>query len=186
MKHSRDTAAKTLLTATQVRQALDRMVRAMLDDAPRDGPLAIVGVRTRGEVLARRIYASLRDRRPSQQIELGVLDITFYRDDLSRHGGAPLVRATEIDFNLDDMYVLLIDDVIQTGRSTRAALDALNDFGRPKAIRLAVLVDRGGRELPIAPDFVGKVLKVPADSRVQVMLKETDGQEGIFIIKRGD
>jgi pyrimidine operon attenuation protein/uracil phosphoribosyltransferase len=112
----------------------------------------------------------------------GVLDITFYRDDLSRLRGAPMVRATEIDFDLDDAWVLLVDDVLQTGRSVRAALDALHDFGRPKAIRLAVLIDRGGRDLPIAADFIGQKLTAPADSRIQVKLKENDGEEGVYII----
>jgi len=117
-------------------------------------------------------------------VDHGVLDITFYRDDLSRLRGAPLVRATEIDFDLDDAWVLLIDDVLQTGRSIRAALDALHDFGRPKAIRLAVLIDRGGRELPIAADFVGHRLLAEPDQRVQVKLKENDGEEGVYIVRK--
>ncbi|MCD6304167.1 MAG: bifunctional pyr operon transcriptional regulator/uracil phosphoribosyltransferase PyrR, partial [Planctomycetes bacterium] len=114
----------------------------------------------------------------------GVLDITFYRDDLSRRRGAPLVRATEIDFDLDDTFVVLIDDVLQTGRSVRAALDALHDFGRPRVVRLAVLIDRGQRELPIAADIVGRAVSAPPDKRVQVRLKENDAEEGVFIVNR--
>jgi pyrimidine operon attenuation protein/uracil phosphoribosyltransferase len=112
-----------------------------------------------------------------------VLDITFYRDDLSLRKGMPLVRATEIDFELDGKVVLLVDDVLQSGRSIRAALDAIADFGRPQAVRLAVLIDRGGRELPIAADFVGACVKVPPDARVQVHVKELDGDDGAFLVK---
>ena len=142
----------------------------------------MVGIRTRGETIAARLAERLR-REKDLKVSRGVLDITFYRDDLSRRRGAPLVRATEIDFDLDDTWVLLVDDVLQTGRSVRAALDALHDFGRPRVIRLAVLIDRGGRELPIAADFVGQRVKAPDGCRVQVRLKEDDGEEGVFIIK---
>ncbi|KKK93698.1 hypothetical protein LCGC14_2690290, partial [marine sediment metagenome] len=121
---------------------------------------------------------------PDAHVDFGILDITFYRDDLSRRRGVPLVRATEIDFDLDDTWALLIDDVLQTGRSIRAALDALHDFGRPKVVRLAVLIDRGGRELPIAADYVGKSLRAPAGQRVQVKLKENDAQEGAYVFKK--
>ena len=174
---------KTLLTARQVAGALDKLYDVVQAELPRDPRIAIVGIRTRGETLARRIAERLRQQRPRQKIELGVLDITFYRDDLSRRRGVPLVRATEIDFDLDDTWVLVVDDVLQTGRSIRAALDALHDFGRPKAVQLAVLIDRGGRQLPIAADFVGKKVKAPEGARVQVKLNENDGEEGAFIIE---
>ena len=134
--------------------------------------------------MAARLVERLAKDKPKLHVNHGVLDITFYRDDLSRRRGAPLVRATEIDFDLDDTWLLLVDDVLATGRSVRAALDALADFGRPKVVRLAVLVDRGGRELPIAADFVGRALKAPAGHRVQVRLKEIDGEEGVFIVNR--
>ena len=145
-------------------------------------PLAVIGIRTRGETLARRIVERLGAGR-KQHIDYGVLDITFYRDDLSLRKGMPLVRATEIDFDLDGKVVLLVDDVLATGRSVRAAMDALVDFGRPRAIRLAVLVDRGGRELPIAADFVGATVSAPDDARVQVHLAEHDGDDGVFLVK---
>jgi pyrimidine operon attenuation protein/uracil phosphoribosyltransferase len=175
---------KKILTSQQVQQALDDLYQNILADLPQEADMAIVGIRSRGEILARRILQMLQERQPARAIDFGVLDITFYRDDLSRRRGAPLVRATEIDFDLDDKWVLLVDDVLQTGRSIRAALDALADFGRPKVVRLAVLIDRGGRELPISADYVGKAVHAPADQRVQLKLKEKDGEEGVFILAK--
>ena len=175
---------KTYLTEAEVAQALERLYAAVLDQAPAQGPIAVVGIRARGEVLARRLVERLAVDRPGQAVQFGVLDITFYRDDLGRRHGAPLVRATEIPFSLDDAWVLLVDDVLHTGRSVRAALDALRDFGRPRVVRLAVLLDRGGRELPIAADIAGLYEPVPNDSRIHVKLKESDGEEGVFIIKQ--
>ena len=150
-----------------------------------DKPLNVVGIRTRGETIAERLSAMLAAR-GFTQIGRGVLDITLYRDDLSEIGPRPLVRPTQITFDIDKNPLLLVDDVIFTGRSVRAALDALSDFGRPSAIRLAVLVDRGGRELPIQPDIVGLVERdVPMDHVVKVRLKETDGVDEIVIDRRG-
>lgn len=167
-------------SAEQVRKAIDRLFDLVDSQLPTDSPLAVIGIRTRGEILARRLVEGLRAKR-DQSIEYGVLDITFYRDDLSLRKGMPLVRATEIDFDLDGKVVLLVDDVLMTGRSVRAAMDALVDFGRPKAIRLAVLVDRGGRELPITADFIGEQLDVDPTARVQVHLTEHDGDDGVFL-----
>ncbi len=176
---------KRVLTAQQIDKALDRLYKAAVADIPKgDDRIALVGIRTRGETLARRFVERLAAERPDLHVDFGILDITFYRDDLSRRRGVPLVRATEIDFDLDDTWALLIDDVLQTGRSIRAALDALHDFGRPKVVRLAVLIDRGGRELPIAADYVGKSLRAPAGQRVQVKLKENDAQEGAYVFKK--
>jgi pyrimidine operon attenuation protein/uracil phosphoribosyltransferase len=149
-----------------------------------DQPLNIVGIRTRGEVLAERLVARLGPQR-RVPIGRGVLDITLYRDDLSEIGPRPLVRPTRIDIDIDAKPLLLADDVLFTGRSIRAALDALSDFGRPSAIRLGVLVDRGGRELPIQPDFVGLTLSgVPRDHRVNVRFEETDGRDEITVEPR--
>ena len=175
---------KQLLNADQVQTALETLYQAILADIPADLPYAVVGIRTRGETLAQRIATRLADDRPEHFVGVGVLDIGFYRDDLSRRRGAPLVRATEIDFDLDGAWVLLIDDVLQTGRSIRAALQALLDFGRPKTIRLGVLIDRGGRELPIAADFVGASVDVPPGKRIQVHLAETDGEEGVCTVQK--
>lgn len=146
--------------------------------------LNIVGIRTRGETLAQRL-ADLLQQRGMTNIGRGVLDITLYRDDLSEIGPRPLVRPTQINIDINAKPLLLVDDVLFTGRSVRAALDALSDFGRPGAIRLAVLVDRGGRELPIQADFVGlKLETVPADYRVNVRLSETDGKDEILVEPR--
>jgi pyrimidine operon attenuation protein/uracil phosphoribosyltransferase len=143
--------------------------------------LNIIGIRTRGQTLAQRLVTDLC-RRGFRQIGQGVLDITLYRDDLSEIGPKPMVRPTNIDIDLNARPLLLVDDVLFTGRSIRAALDALSDFGRPAAIRLAVLVDRGGRELPIQPDFVALTLeKIPLKSRVNVRLAEVDGRDEIVL-----
>jgi pyrimidine operon attenuation protein/uracil phosphoribosyltransferase len=150
-----------------------------------DSPLNIVGILTRGEILANRLARDLAGRGFSQ-IGRGILDITLYRDDLTEIGPRPLVRPTEIHIDINQRPLLLVDDVLFTGRSIRAALDALSDFGRPRAIRLAVLVDRGGRELPIQADFAGlKLSDVPADHRVNVRLSEIDGRDEILVEPRG-
>ena len=173
---------KRKLTAQQLAAALDRLTKAVLAALPAEGPIAVIGIRTRGETLAQRLVERLQAERPALHVDRGVLDITFYRDDLGIRQGAPLVRATEIDFDINDAWVLLVDDVLHTGRSIRAALDAIHDFGRPRLVRLAVLIDRAGRELPIAADFVGRNLSAPGPQRIQVLLKENDCKEGVFII----
>ena len=165
-----------------------RMLGHLADDVvarfvPPPGPLNVVGIRTRGETIATRLIALLGER-GFTHIGHGVLDITLYRDDLSEIGPRPLVRPTQIAIDIDRTPLLLVDDVLFTGRSARAALNLLNDFGRPGVIRLAVLVDRGGRELPIHPDVVGLVERdVPMDHVVKVRLKETDGVDEIVIEK---
>ena len=160
---------------------IDHLVTGISSDFRHDAPLNIVGIRTRGETLAGRI-ASRLEQRGYRALGRGVLDITLYRDDLSEIGPRPMVRPTRIDIDLDARPLLLVDDVLFTGRSVRAALDALSDFGRPSAIRLAVLVDRGGRELPIQPDYVGlKLTDVPRTHHVQVRLRETDGVDEIEV-----
>jgi len=175
---------KRILSARQVEAALEGLLKAVSAQLPKDCHIAVIGIRTRGETLAKRIVDRLRSQRPKAKVSFGVLDITFYRDDLSRRRGAPMVRATEIDFDLDDACVLLVDDVLQTGRSVRAALDAIHDFGRPRVVRLAVLIDRGGRELPIAADFAGRQVPAEKGQRIQVKLEETDGEEGVFLIPK--
>jgi pyrimidine operon attenuation protein/uracil phosphoribosyltransferase len=160
---------------------VDHLVSGIAADFPPDKWLNVVGIRTRGETLAGRIAAAL-EKLGYKSLGRGVLDITLYRDDLSEIGPRPMVRPTRIDVDLDARPLLLVDDVLFTGRSVRAALDALSDFGRPAAIRLAVLVDRGGRELPIQPDYVGlKLTDVPRTHHVQVRLRETDGVDEIEV-----
>lgn len=146
--------------------------------------LNVVGIRTRGEILAERLAAMLA-KRGFGDIGRGVLDITLYRDDLSEVGPRPIVGPTKIDIPLDGVPLLLVDDVLFTGRSVRAALNLLADYGRPSAVRLAVLVDRGGRELPIQPDFVALRLdEVPSTQRVNVRLTESDGADEIVVEAR--
>ena len=148
--------------------------------------LAIVGIRERGVPLARRISAEL-ERIAGKTVPTGALDITLYRDDLMRHavGPQPLVRRTEIQFSIDNRKILLVDDVLYTGRTTRAALDALIDYGRPRAIQLIVLVDRGHRELPIKADYVGKNLPTSLEESVQVRLQEIDGVDEVVLEQGG-
>jgi len=144
--------------------------------------LALVGIRERGVPIARRIAKQLHEITGSD-VPTGALDITLYRDDLMRQavGPQPLVRSTDIPFDLDDRVILLVDDVLYTGRTIRAALDALIDFGRPKAIQLVVLVDRGHRELPIKADYVGKNVPTSRRESVQVRLEEVDGHDEVVI-----
>ncbi|HPS52285.1 MAG TPA: bifunctional pyr operon transcriptional regulator/uracil phosphoribosyltransferase PyrR [Phycisphaerae bacterium] len=173
------------MTKSEISQAIDSLCSKVAAELPEDVPVAIIGIRTRGEILARRILERLNNELPGREINFGILDITFYRDDLSRRTGVPLVKSTEIEFDIDDVWVLLVDDVLHTGRSIRAALDELHDFGRPGIVRLAVLVDRGGREMPICADYTGvKFTDIPDNERIQVRLQEKDGQEGAYIVKK--
>ncbi len=174
---------KQLLDADAVAEAMDDLYRAMVAGIPADAPLAMIGVHTRGDVITGRLAERLAGERDTP-FDRGVLDITFYRDDLAQREHAPLVRATTMNFDLDDKLIVLVDDVLHTGRSVRAAMDAIMDFGRPMAIRLAVLIDRGGRELPICADFIGRRLDVPDDLRVQVHVIDHDDDDGVYLIKR--
>ena len=167
-----------------IKRMMERLVARIAAVFPPDAFLGIVGIRTRGQIVAQRIAAMLAQK-GFTHIGTGVLDITFYRDDVRHAGAKPLIQPTEINFDLNGKPALLVDDVISTGRSIRAALDALTDFGRPSLIRLAVLVDRGGREIPVQPDFTGVTLKeVPADHRVNVRMTETDGRDEIVVEPR--
>lgn len=176
---------RTVYDEMDVRRTITTLTDRIAAAFSGDSLLNIVGIRTRGEILARRLAEGLAGR-GFTRIGRGVLDITLYRDDLSEIGPRPLVRPTEIHIEMDGHPLLLVDDVLFTGRSIRAALDALSDFGRPGSVRLAVLVDRGGRELPIAPDFTGLMLKdIPLDHRVNVKLREIDGRDEILVEPRG-
>ncbi|MGC8976894.1 MAG: bifunctional pyr operon transcriptional regulator/uracil phosphoribosyltransferase PyrR [Candidatus Ratteibacteria bacterium] len=139
----------------------------------------LVGIKRRGAILADRVNKNLKKKVP-----VGYLDITFYRDDFSKVGAHPVVGTTEILFDIDDKKVILIDDVLYTGRTVRAALDALIDLGRPAFVKLFVLVDRDHRELPISPDFFGKKIDVEKDEMVEVRLKEIDKKEEVVIVKK--
>jgi pyrimidine operon attenuation protein/uracil phosphoribosyltransferase len=142
--------------------------------------VAIVGIRSRGELLAQRIAEAIQSRFGAA-VDTGALDITMYRDDLSGRKAMTIPRGTEMNFQLDDRIVFLIDDVLQSGRTIRAALDALVDFGRPRAIHAMVLIDRGGREYPIAADHVGMVLDAPPHQKVIVHLKPTDSEDAVYV-----
>ena len=170
------------MDADRMARALTRMAHEILERNRGLDEIALVGIRTRGVPLARRISRSLHEIN-GDDVPTGALDITLYRDDLMRHpvGPQPLVRRTEIPFSIDDRKILLVDDVLYTGRTIRAALDALIDFGRPQAIQLVVLVDRGHRELPIKADYVGKNLPTSLKQSVQVHLQEIDGTDEVLI-----
>jgi len=173
---------KTILDSEQIEKTLTTLAKEIASSATGADDLAIIGVRSRGEILAQRLARCVSDQL-SHPVLLGTLDITLYRDDLnSPHSeGQPEVRTTEIGFNVDDKTVILVDDVLHTGRSTRAALDALIDLGRPKAIRLAVLVERAGREFPIQADYTGLKAQVEPGQSVQVKLVESDGRNEVVV-----
>ena len=174
-----------VMDADRMGRTLTRIAHEILERNAAPGgieELALVGIRTRGVPLARRIAHIIAEIN-QHEVPTGMLDITLYRDDLMRHavGPQPLVRRTEIPFSIDDKRILLVDDVLYTGRTIRAALDALIDFGRPKAIQLVVLVDRGHSELPIKADYVGKNLPTSSTQSVQVHLVEIDGRDEVEI-----
>ena len=171
-----------VMDADRIGRTLTRIAHEIVERNKGTDDLALVGVRTRGVPIARRIARTLREI-TGHEVPTGSLDITLYRDDLMRHavGPQPLVRRTDIQFSIDDRKILLVDDVLYTGRTTRAALDALIDYGRPKAIQLIVLVDRGHRELPIKADYVGKNLPTAPEESVQVRLIEIDGEEEVVL-----
>jgi pyrimidine operon attenuation protein/uracil phosphoribosyltransferase len=173
-----------VMDADRMARTLTRIAHEIVERNPGVGDLAVVGIRTRGVVLAERLARNLSEI-TGTAIPTGALDITLYRDDLMRHtvGPQPLVRKTEIPFTLDGRRIMLVDDVLFTGRTVRAALDALIDFGRPEAIQLVVMVDRGHRELPIKADYVGKNLPTSLKESVQVRLQEIDGRDEVAIEK---
>jgi pyrimidine operon attenuation protein/uracil phosphoribosyltransferase len=169
-----------VLTAAEVGNTLDRLAEEVLAGHQSLDNLLVVGIRTGGAYLAQRLVDRL-SQRTGTSTPVGVLDITLYRDDWTRINHKPLVGKTELPGSIDDHEVLLVDDVLFTGRTVRAALDALIDYGRPSRIELAVLVDRGGRELPIRPDFVGLILNLPAAQRVNVYLTEMGRPDEVAI-----
>ena len=171
-----------VMDADRMRRTLTRIAHEVIERNRALDDLALIGLRSRGVPLARRL-AQIIASITGQDVPTGALDITLYRDDLGRHrlGSQPVVRRTEIPFSIDDRRILLVDDVLYTGRTIRAALDALVEFGRPKAIQLVVLVDRGHRELPIKADYVGKNLPTSPSQSVQVRLMEIDGKDEVEI-----
>ncbi len=176
-----------VMDADRMQRSLTRIAHEIVERNGAIEQVAIVGIRERGVPLARRLARRLHEI-TGHEVPTGALDITLYRDDLMRHavGPQPLVRSTDILFDIDDRLILLVDDVLYTGRTIRAALDALIDFGRPKAIQLAVLIDRGHRELPIKADYVGKNVPTSRHESVQVRLEEVDGHDDVLIQTAGE
>ena len=171
---------RLILDADGVRRALTRIAHEIVERNGGTDRMVLVGIRTRGVPLARRL-AQLIERHEAVALPVGSLDITYYRDDLTKLAHAPIVKRTEGMPDVTGLTVVLVDDVLSTGRTVRAALDALTDQGRPRAVRLAVLVDRGHRELPIRADHVGKNLPTAHDEVVHVRLDETDGADEVII-----
>ena len=169
-----------ILDSSEIRRAITRIAHEILEKNKGAGRLALVGIAARGDDLARRLASEIR-RIEDVDVPVGALDITFYRDDIGMRAEAPEVHETRIDFDITGATVVLVDDVLFTGRTIRAAMDALVDFGRPRAIQLAVLVDRGHRELPIRADFVGKNVPTRRDEEVQVRLAEVDGEDAVAV-----
>ncbi len=169
-----------LLDGGEIRRALTRIAHEILERNKGAQDLVLVGIAARGDDLARRLAGEL-GRIESVEVPVGVLDITFYRDDIGLRGEAPEVHQTLIPFDVTGVTVVLVDDVLYTGRTIRAAMDALMDLGRPRAIQLAVLVDRGHRELPIRADYVGKNVPTRAGDLVRVLTNETDGADAVEV-----
>lgn len=173
---------KVILNANQIKAALSDLTNRIAEQVSSNVDIAIIGIRSRGEILAKRLSNSLSGKL-GKSIPYGTLDITLYRDDLNDPHGEdqPTVRSTVIPFDISEKIIILVDDVLYTGRSTRAAMDALIDFGRPKAIRLAVLVDRGHRELPIQADYIGCTVDIAPGQSVEVNLVDTDDKDQVIV-----
>ena len=172
-----------VMDAEKIERSLTRMAHEILERHRDVQDLVLVGIRTRGVPLAQRLQARIRQIE-GKDLPLGILDITLYRDDLTTIGPQAILKETKIHFPIDGRKIILVDDVLFTGRTIRAALDGLMDFGRPREIQLAVLVDRGHRELPIRADYVGKNVPTGLDEEVQVLLKEEDGRDEVLLAKR--
>jgi pyrimidine operon attenuation protein/uracil phosphoribosyltransferase len=171
---------RQIMTADEIRRATVRISHEIVEKQAGTAGLALVGIQRRGVPLAHRIAEAIAEHE-GVSLPVGALDITFYRDDLSLIAQQPLVKGTDLPFDLNGATVVLVDDVLYTGRTIRAAMDALVDFGRPQAIRLAVLIDRGHRELPIRADHVGKNVPTSREEIVRVHLVETDDEDGVDI-----
>lgn len=175
------TGTRQVMDAQAIQRALVRIGHEIVERGHGTANLALVGIRSRGVYIAQRLRAILHDIEGGEPIPFGVVDITLYRDDLDRRMQNPVVQGTKIEFDVDGRRLLIVDDVLFTGRTIRAAMDAIIDFGRPQAIQLAVLVDRGHRELPIRADYVGKNIPTARYEEVAVRLAEADGIDEVLI-----
>ncbi len=169
-----------IMDKPSIERAIKRMAHEIVEQNKGLEKLYLVGIQTRGVPLAKRLAAYLK-KIENKDVPVGILDITFYRDDLTRISHQPVIKNTMIDFTIEDPVVILCDDVLYTGRTVRAAIDALHDFGRPKSIQLCVLIDRGHRELPIRANYVGKNVPTAKDELIQVLFNETDSEEAVYV-----
>ncbi len=174
-----------IMDGAAIERVLTRVAHEIVEKNKGTADLVLIGLRSRGVDLARRLSQRLKEI-DGVDVPVGALDITLYRDDLGKGGPQPAVRRTEISFSIENKKVILVDDVLYTGRTIRAAMDGLMDLGRPRTIQLAVLVDRGHRELPIRADYVGKNVPTAKTEQVQVMLQEEDGVERVVILENTD
>ena len=177
---SSSVSAGRLMDPAEIRRTLTRIAHEIIERNKGARDVVLVGIAARGDDLARRLAAEI-ERIEGTAVPVGALDITFYRDDIGMRAEAPEVHETRIPTDVTDRVVVLVDDVLYTGRTVRAALDALVDFGRPRAVQLAVLVDRGHRELPIRADFVGKNVPTRRDEVVRVAVREVDGEDAVYV-----
>ena len=175
--------SKVVLDSEDMRRKLTRIAHEIVENGGEAEQLALVGIHTRGAVLAARLQELLAELHDIE-VPLGDLDIAFYRDDVTLRGGAPVVHSTHLDFDIDGRTIVIVDDVMYTGRTVRAAIEALFDYGRPARVQLAVLADRGHRELPLRPDYVGKNLPTARGERVNVQVTEIDGEDSVTIADR--
>ncbi len=172
--------SRRIMTADEIRRAVIRISHEIVEKQAGTSGLVLVGIQRRGVPLAHRLAAAIAEHE-GVTLPVGALDITFYRDDLSRLGQSPVLKGTDVPFEVEGATVVLVDDVLYTGRTIRAAMDALREFGRPRAVRLAVLVDRGHRELPIRADHVGKNVPTSREEIVKVRVSEVDGEDAVDI-----
>lgn len=176
---------RQLLSADEISRTLKRLTHEILEKSVGSGDLALLGVRRRGVPLAERLAKLMRESAHTD-IPVGTLDITLYRDDLSTVGPQPVLHSSDIEFSVDDRDLVVVDDVLYTGRTIRAAMNALFDLGRPRRVRLCVLIDRGHRELPVEAAFVGRTVQTSDTEIVEVRLQEVDGEERVMLVDRVD
>ncbi len=171
----------TIIDENGLSRTLTRLAHEIIEKNKGSDGLAIIGLRTRGDFIARRIAAKIEEIE-GVKMQVGTLDVSFYRDDFRETMKHPQIQVSDISFDIDGINVILVDDVLYTGRTIRAALDALMDYGRPASIQLAVLVDRGHREIPIAPDYIGKNIPTSIGEEVRVKMKEIDDEDSVLLV----
>ena len=172
-----------LMSATEIDRTLQRVAHEIVERSGGTANLALIGVRRRGVPLANRIAKAMREI-DRVEVPVGTLDITLYRDDLSKVAAHPVIQSSDINFSVDDKDLILVDDVLYTGRTARAAMNALFDLGRPRSLRLCVLIDRGHREMPIEASFVGRMVQTSASEIIEVKLREIDQEERVILVDR--